>query len=84
MVFEKGGKKTGTNKSSSPVCVGAVLGDDHLELAQASHRGAVCACGELQEQPLLLLTEQVQRLPELPDAAQSGHARGSRVTGLVF
>lgn len=61
-------------KTSSPVCVGAVLGDDHLELSQASDRGSVCARGELQEQPLLLLSKRVQRLPELPGGSSTDEA----------
>lgn len=49
-----------------PFCVGAVLGDDHLELAEPAHRRAVRARGELQEEPLLLLGERVHDVPELP------------------
>lgn len=50
----------------SPVCVGAVLGNYHLQLAEATHRCSVCAGGELQKEALLLLTKRVQRLPKLP------------------
>lgn len=51
---------------SSPVCVRAVLGNDHLQLAQPTHRCSVSASGELQKEALLLLTKRVQRLPKLP------------------
>lgn len=50
----------------SPVCVRPVLGNDHLQLAEAAHGRSVCAGGELQKEALLLLTERVQRLPKLP------------------
>lgn len=50
----------------SPVGVRAVLGNDHLQLAQPTHGCSVSAGGELQEEALLLLTKQVQRLPKLP------------------
>lgn len=49
-----------------PFCVGAVLGDDHLQLAEPAHRRPVGARGELQEEPLLLLGEGVHDVPELP------------------
>lgn len=35
------------NGCGSPVCVGAVLGDNHLQLAQPTHRRSVGAGGEL-------------------------------------
>lgn len=57
-------------RAGSPVGIGAVLGDDHLELAQPPHRGSVGAGGELQEEALLLLPKRVQRLPEVP----AGHS----------
>lgn len=51
---------------SSPVCVGAILGNDHLQFAQPTHGCSVSAGGELQEEALLLLTKRVQCLPKLP------------------
>ena len=63
-----------TPRGLLPLGVGAVLGDDHLELAQAAHGGAVCSRGELQEEPLLVVTERVQSLPELPEGrGQESH-----------
>lgn len=56
----------------SPVRVGAVLGNDHLQLAQPAHGRSVGASGELQEEALLLLTERVQSLPELPAVQSQG------------
>lgn len=49
-----------------PFCVGAVLGDDHLQLAEPAHWRPVGARGELQEEPLLLFGERVHDVPELP------------------
>lgn len=59
------------DRGCSPVCVRAVLGDDHLQLAQPTYGCSVSAGGELQEESLLLLTERVQRLPELPVTMQT-------------
>lgn len=50
---------------SVPVRVGAVLGDDHFQLAEPSDGRSVRAGGELQKQPLLLLPERVDRFPEV-------------------
>ena len=61
-----GSKSSIMVKGSSPVCVRAILGNDHLQLAQPTHRCSVSAGGELQEETLLLLTERVQCLPKLP------------------
>lgn len=36
-------------RGGSPVCVRAVFGDDHLQLAQPTHRCSVSASGELQK-----------------------------------
>lgn len=54
------------DRGGSPVCVRAVLGNDHLQLAQPTHRCSVSAGGELQKEALLLLTKRVQCLPKLP------------------
>lgn len=45
------------NGCGSPVCVGAILGDNHLQLAQPTHRCSVGAGGELQEEAFLLLAK---------------------------
>lgn len=62
----------------SPVCVRAILGNNHLQLAQPTHRCSVSASGELQKETLLLLTKRVQRLPKLP-SMQITHNRLLRV-----
>lgn len=49
-----------------PVRVGAVLDDNHVELFESADRRPVCAGGELEEQPLLILPKWVNGFPEIP------------------
>lgn len=54
------------NSSLVPVRVRAVLDDHHVELLESANRRPVCASGELEEQPFLILPEWVDRFPEIP------------------
>lgn len=55
-----------------PVRVGAVLDDHHVELLEPADGCPVCAGGELEEQPLLILPKWVNGFPEIP-ADQTHH-----------
>lgn len=53
-----------------PVCVRAVLSDDHLQLAEAADWCSVSAGGELEKQPFLLFAEGVNNFPKIPATAK--------------
>lgn len=68
----------------SPVCVRAILGNYHLQLAEPAHGCSVCAGGELKEEALLFLAKRVQRLPKLPSHTNTSGISDSQPCILLF
>lgn len=71
-------------RDNSPVCIRAILGNYHLQLAESTHGCSVCAGGELKEEALLFLTKRVQRLPKLPSYRSTNVISDNQLCILLF